>query len=101
MMSTMAIRRLLPIAIFIGLVAGCGEPQEEGFRLVHIDDLVALQQVADPKVTIVDANGADFRAREGIIPGAVLLSNYKTYDVEKELPPRKDARLVFYCADSH
>ena len=97
----MVIRRLLSIAIFLALVVGCGPSREEGFKLVHIDDVVALQQSPDAKLTIVDANGADFRAREGIIPGALLLSNYKTYEPGKELPPRKDARLVFYCADSH
>src|SRR5439155_6416995 len=52
-------------------------------------------------VTLLDANGSDFRTKEGVIPGAVLLSSYKAYDVERELPSRKDARLVFYCADSH
>jgi rhodanese-related sulfurtransferase len=41
------------------------------------------------------------RAREGVIPGAVLLSSDNEYDVAKELPPRKDARLVFYCASIH
>jgi hypothetical protein len=97
----MLIRRFLPIAIFLALAASCGPSREEGFKLVHIDDVVALQQSPDAKVTIVDANGADFRTREGIVPGALLLSNYKTYEAEKELPPRKDARLVFYCADSH
>ena len=92
---------LLLVAMFLAFVASCGPSHEEGFRVIHVDDLVALQQSPDAKVTIVDANGAEFRAREGIVPGAVLLSNYKTYEVEKELPPRKDARLVFYCADSH
>ena len=89
-------RALVPIALVFALVA-CG--REEGFRLIHVDDLVALQQSHDARLTVLDANGADFRAREGIIPGAVLLSNYKTYDVAKELPPRKDARLVFHCAN--
>ena len=94
-------RRLLPTAIVLALVTSCGPAREEGFRLIHVDDLVALQQSPDTKVTIVDANGAEFRAREGIVPGALRLSNYKTYDADKELPPRKDAKLVFYCADSH
>jgi len=87
---------LVPIALVFALVA-CG--REEGFRLIHVDDLVALQKSADACVTVVDANGAEFRTREGIVPGAVLLSNYKTYEPAKELPARKDARLVFYCAD--
>src|SRR2546427_10433996 len=96
-----AMRRLVPVLFLLALVASCGPERDEGFRLIHVDDLVALQQSSDAKVTIVDANGAEFRAREGIVPGAVLLSNYKTYDADKELPAGKDARLVFYCADSH
>lgn len=51
--------------------------------------------------TIVDANHDRFRAREGVIPGAVLLSTYDEYDAAKDLPATKDTALVFYCADSH
>ena len=50
---------------------------------------------------LLDADGTDFRAREGVIPGAILLSSYGKYDVATELPAGKDTRLVFYCADSH
>ena len=95
-----SMHRLLPIALLVGLVVACGRG-DEGFKLIHVDDLVALRENPDASPVLLDANGAEFRAREGIIPGAVLLSSYKTYDVAKELPPRKDARLVFYCADSH
>ena len=82
-------------------VLGCGMGMDDGFKLIHVSDLVALLGATDRVVTVLDANGTDFRAREGVIPGAVLLSSYKQYDVEKELPPGKDARLVFYCADPH
>ena len=91
---------VLVLAVFVSGTATAA-PADDAFKVIHVSDLVALR--ADPKaaVTVLDANAPDFRAREGVIPGAVLLSSDNKYDVAKELPPRKDARLVFYCANSH
>ncbi|MFZ5441814.1 MAG: rhodanese-like domain-containing protein [Myxococcota bacterium] len=50
------------------------------------------------KAVPVDANGAETRASQGVIPGAVLLTSSSKYDV-KELPASKDTKLVFYCAN--
>lgn len=50
--------------------------------------------------TFVDANGADFRAKNGVIPGAVSPSSSSQYDAAKELPANKDGKLVFYCSSS-
>lgn len=50
------------------------------------------------KVSVIDVNGAETRAKMGVIPGAILLSSSSKYDV-KELPADKDAGLVFYCAN--
>jgi rhodanese-related sulfurtransferase len=65
---------------------------------------VTVTQVADlqkeKKVTVLDANGEDFRKQNGIIPGAVLLTSFNKYDPAKELPAGKDAKLVFYCANT-
>lgn len=41
------------------------------------------------------------REKYGIIPGARLLSSAGDYDVAKELPPDKNAKLVFYCTNLH
>ena len=49
-------------------------------------------------VHVVDVNGAETRAKMGIIPGAILLSSSSKYDV-KELPTDKSTSLVFYCAN--
>ena len=46
----------------------------------------------------VDANGKETRSKQGIIPGAVLLTSSSTYAVT-ELPADKNAKLVFYCAN--
>ena len=96
--------RLLPavfvLAVFVRGIATAAPPDDR-FKLIHVNDLVALRAAPNAAVTVLDANAPDFRAREGVIPGAVLLSSDNKYDVAKELPPQKDARLVFYCANIH
>jgi hypothetical protein len=73
----------------------------DNFQVIHVADLAKL--MADPAshVQIFDANHFSTRERFGIIPGAHLLSSYDNYDVAKELPADKNAKIVFYCADSH
>ncbi len=66
-------------------------------KTVTVAELVGLQ--AEKKVTVVDANDAETRAKFGVIPGAVLLSG-SDYDAAKELPAQKDTALVFYCASA-
>ena len=46
----------------------------------------------------IDANGAKTRKDFGVIPGAILLSDYETY-AATELPADRGAALVFYCAN--
>ncbi|MHB1844969.1 MAG: rhodanese-like domain-containing protein [Deltaproteobacteria bacterium] len=93
---------ILPI-LAAALVATAPHPAkasakaDEGFRLIQPAELAAqLQSAARPLV--FDANHADFRAKNGIIPGAKLLSSPTDYDVSRELPKDKGAKLVFYCA---
>ena len=47
-------------------------------------------------VTIYDANSPEARTKEGIIPGAKMLSDVKSYPLT-ELPQDKSEKLVFYC----
>ena len=61
---------------------------------------VTVAQLSKDKASkVFDANGPDFRVKNGAIPGAVLLTSSSSYDL-KELPPQKDAALVFYCANT-
>jgi len=62
-----------------------------------VTQVASLQK--EKKLTVLDANGEDFRKQNGIIPGAVMLSHFNQYDAAKELPAAKDAKLVFYCAN--
>jgi hypothetical protein len=92
-------RKPLPrLALGLVLVSGVAMSAEskEKFRLIEVSDLEALQRSG---VTVLDANDEDFRAKNGVIPGARLLSSYDRYDVQKELPAEPDAPLVFYCSN--
>ena len=94
-------RRLFALGFVVSALLACGAHEDEGFKLIHVADLVALRSAPDHTVAVADANGTDFRTREGVIPGAILLSSFRSYDVAKELPAPKDTALVFYCADPH
>jgi hypothetical protein len=73
--------------------------KSEKFKLIHVDELVSLQK-QKVAVSLLDANDPEFRAKNGIIPGARQLSSFNKYDF-KELPADKGAKLVFYCANTH
>lgn len=98
--------------IWIGLVtslaltsaAACSKSkQEPPAAAAHADvavlsiDEVAVQ-VAKGACRAVDANGAQLRKDVGVIPGAVLLTDYEAYSLS-ELPADKAMPLVFYCAN--
>lgn len=52
----------------------------------------------EKKATPVDANRDETRTKQGVIPGAVLLTSSSQFDL-KELPADKASKLVFYCAN--
>ncbi|MBA3820163.1 MAG: rhodanese-like domain-containing protein [Deltaproteobacteria bacterium] len=64
---------------------------------VSIDELDRLLAAGGQAV---DANGAPTRKKLGVIPGAVLLSDFETF-LPSELPADKAKPLVFYCANTH
>jgi rhodanese-related sulfurtransferase len=63
-------------------------------KVVSVGDVAEF--VRSKSATIVDANGSDTRTELGVIPGATLLSNYRSYAFS-ELPAEKSTKLVFYC----
>ncbi len=68
----------------------------------HTMAQVSVQEGAEISKTksgvFVDANSKETRQKMGIIPGAVLLTSFDAFDSDKELPNKKDEKLVFYCA---
>jgi rhodanese-related sulfurtransferase len=92
------LRSLLLLAFtFLGSSFAADQP----FKLIHVDDLAKLMAGQPQTLAVYDANPPSTREREGIIPGAHLLSSSASFDVAKELPAAKDAKLVFYCANPH
>lgn len=75
--------------------------EQAEFKTIHVEDLAKLLDAHDSKLAVYDANPPATRVKEGIIPGAKLLSSFKDFDVRKEMPSAKDAKLVFYCANTH
>jgi rhodanese-related sulfurtransferase len=57
----------------------------------------AVELQKSSKAQAVDANSTDFRAKNGVIPGAILLTSSSQY-AATELPQAKDSQLFFYCA---
>jgi hypothetical protein len=74
--------------------------EDDHFKLIHVADLAALRADTNSHVVILDANVPDTRDKYGMIPGARLLSSYDSYDVATELPPARNSKLVFYCANT-
>ena len=79
-----------------GLATAAGAQQK--FQLIELPELEALQQ-SRPPATVLDANDVEFREKNGVIPGAKLLSSFDHYDIQRELPADRNAPLVFYCSD--
>jgi hypothetical protein len=71
------------------------------FGVIGVATLASMIDDPNSHVNIYDANGWGLRSTAGVIPGAHLLTSDDKYDVAKELPADKSAKLVFYCADLH
>ncbi len=67
-----------------------------GIKEVDVDTAAGWLDAKSAKA--IDANTEDFRARNGVVPGAVLLTNYLDWEPPEVLGPDKKQRLVFYCS---
>jgi rhodanese-related sulfurtransferase len=76
-------------------LAGCRADLTD-LQVAGVQDVAAWRS-AGVDFTLCDANNEDTRTRFGVIPGALLLSDYRDYDVAGELPADRDGQLVFYC----
>ncbi len=90
-----AVLSLIPAAAF----ACDGAKDLSADSDLHMLTVPEGQKLAEAKqAKFIDANDPSYREKNGVIPGAVLLTSYTEYDV-KELPKAKDTQLVFYCAN--
>ncbi len=94
-------KTILWVAAAVAWAVSAAAVAADSFRLIHVDDLASLMANHSPEVWIYDANPPSVRAKDGVVPGARLLSSFSGYDVARELPPAKDSKLVFYCANTH
>src|SRR5262249_4157837 len=68
--------------------------QQATFKTTNIPEVASwLNKQA---AYVFDANDKTTRDKYGVIAGASTLTSARTYDL-RELPPNKDAKLVFYC----
>src|ERR1700722_4437624 len=88
-------------AFDIGSLVNNKPKEPDKFAVIRVDNLASLMNDPNSHVNIYDANGWGLRSTAGVIPGAHLLTSDDKYDVAKELPAEKNAKLVFYCADLH
>ncbi len=72
----------------------------EGGKVNTVNAAEAGKLNQSKKATFVDANGKDTREKFGVVPGAILLTSSSEF-AATELPTDKNAKLVFYCANSH
>jgi hypothetical protein len=88
-------------AFDLGSILNNTPKQPDKFAVIRVDTLASLMNDPNSHVNIYDANGWGLRSTAGVIPGAHLLTSDDKFDVAKELPPSRSAKLVFYCADLH
>jgi len=93
------ILRLLAVLPLLAGVVFAAEPNE-GFKIIHVRDLAEMLSKQPTSTWIYDANPAKVREKEGIIPGAKLLSSSMSYDLGA-LPGPKDSTVVFYCHNTY
>ena len=86
-------RLFLGLAV-ASLISGCARKSAEVTE-ASVEQVAAWLQ-AD-SATVCDANDDEYRTVVGSVPGAVLLTNFKDYDVKATLPADKTRQLVFYC----
>jgi hypothetical protein len=75
------------------MLTACAKHVE--LREISVDEAAAAFKSG---ATPVDANNPAFREHNGTVPGAVLLTNYRTYEL-KELGEDRARQLVFYCTN--
>ncbi len=92
-------KTLATALITLCAVASFAGTTKSFFKPMSAADLAQLQKTS-AHVYIYDANNEETRTKEGTIPGAQILPSYDKYVVAKELPKERDAKLVFYCANT-
>jgi hypothetical protein len=86
-------RRLL-LALPLVLAFAC--EKKGGVRDVDAEEVSTW--IKANSAVVLDANTGNYRAQNGVLPGAVLLDNYLDWDPPTVLGADKGRQIVFYCA---
>lgn len=90
------LRRVLLLGVgLVLLLSGC-RADLRGLQTLGVADLASWQSTRSDFV-VCDANTPDTRQKFGVIPGAILLSDYLDYQAAAELGSDLGRTLVFYC----
>ena len=76
--------------------AGTNAQAQADIPAMTVDELD--HELAAKQATPVDCNPESTRKHEGVVPGAILLTDEASY-APSELPADKTTKLVFYCAN--
>ena len=85
----------LAMCLAATVLVGC-EADTAGLATRSVEQVAGLIENKG-LVSLLDANNEDTRSRWGILPGAVLLTNYRDYNPALELPADTGSPLIFYC----
>ena len=97
---------LLCAALALASIPGCAkdkQAEKTGSAATATDNLPKMtvdeveKAIADKQAVAVDCNGDRTRKKNGVLPGAILTSEEDF--PASELPPDKEMKLIFYCAD--
>jgi hypothetical protein len=95
-------KMLLSVALACSVMTGCSKSDggpAAAAKDVKIPDITVDQldkDLAAGQAKAVDCNSDNTRKREGVVPGAILVSDEEKF-AATELPTDKGAKLVFYC----
>ena len=94
---------LFACVLAVSAVTGCSKgedskksEQKEQFATMTMDEVEAA--ITSGQATAVDCNGDRTRKKDGILPGAIMVTDEEEYGAS-ELPADKSRKLIFYCAD--
>jgi rhodanese-related sulfurtransferase len=89
----------------VSLVLGCNsrpsapkatEAPASAEQLSELSVPQVASALKEKRAVLVDANNHETRQRYGVVPGAVLLTDHRSFALT-ELPKDKAQALVFYC----
>ena len=71
--------------------------ESDNVKSIDVAGLVALMADKNSHVFVYDVDPVSDREKMGVIPGALVLSDWNKFDIATELPKDKSAKVVFYC----